>query len=104
MSAIWGNSENIYSVRVLLLVTPNGPPNRDANNRGGCHHRENVANRNWDFHGHSRSLKSTFFTSVSDRCPTLVVTKQVRSERCTPELAATAALSRMRGHRRRRAD
>jgi hypothetical protein len=36
MSAIWGNSENIHSLRALLSLTQTGPPPGDA---------ERVANR-----------------------------------------------------------
>jgi hypothetical protein len=35
MSVIWGNSENIYSVRVLLLVTRFGHSIRHCAHQGG---------------------------------------------------------------------
>src|SRR5215469_1322299 len=81
MSAIWGFSENIYSLRVLPPMTPSGARADAEQSRRVGHHPGNVANRKCNFRGHGRSLKPTSFTSVSDRCPTTVVTKEVRSER-----------------------
>ena len=68
----------------IASLTPSGPRAVMLNNRGEWPPPGHVANRKWDFRGHGRSLKPTSFTSVSDRSPHSVVTKQVRSERCAP--------------------
>ena len=65
-------------------LTPSGPRTVMLNNLGGWPHSGNVANRNWDSWSWS-FFEPTSFSSVSDRCPTPVVTKRVRSERCAPK-------------------
>jgi hypothetical protein len=65
MSVIWGNSENMYSVRVLLLVTQTGPRPRCCRTiRWVGILQRTLARRKWDFRWSWSPFKLTFHLSV----------------------------------------